>query len=212
MRLSMTGTIYTIGHSNHSLERFLALLKQHGINVLCDIRSEPYSRMNPQFNREALKQGLWKNSITYVFLGKELGARSEDPSCYVHGKVQYDCLAQTALFRKGIDALTERMQSCRLAMMCAEKDPLDCHRTILVSRHLVTLGIAIEHILPDGSLETHGQAVSRLLRQLNISEYDDLFRTRAAIIDDAYKTQGERIAYTTRTQSAETEQTRRSSR
>jgi uncharacterized protein (DUF488 family) len=208
----MTGTIYTIGHSNHSLERFLALLKQHGINVLCDIRSEPYSRMNPQFNREALKQGLWKNSITYVFLGKELGARSEDPSCYVHGKVQYDCLAQTALFRKGIDALTERMQSCRLAMMCAEKDPLDCHRTILVSRHLVTLGIAIEHILPDGSLETHGQAVSRLLRQLNISEYDDLFRTRAAIIDDAYKTQGERIAYTTRTQSAETEQTRRSSR
>jgi uncharacterized protein (DUF488 family) len=208
----MTGTIYTIGHSNHPLERFISLLKQHGINALCDVRSDPYSRINPQFNREALKEALWKSAITYVFLGKELGARSEDPSCYVHGKVQYACLAKTALFRKGIDFLLERMQSCHLAMMCAEKDPLDCHRTILVSRHLDNLGIAIEHILPDGSLETHGQAVKRLLRQLRIpDECDDLFRTREAIIDDAYETQGDRIAYTAPRPRVETGQVRRSS-
>lgn len=208
----MTGTIYTIGHSNHTLERFIALLKQHGINALGDVRSEPYSRVNPQFNRDTLKAALWKNGITYIFLGKELGARSEDPSCYVQGKVQYDCLAQSALFRKGIDSVLERMQGCRLAIMCAEKDPLDCHRTILVARHLDSLGIAIEHILPDGSLETHRQAVVRLLRQLKIPECDDLFRTREAIIDDAYKTQGERIAYTAKTPSVEAAQVKRGSR
>jgi len=207
----MTGTIYTIGHSNHTLERFIALLKQHGINALCDVRSEPYSRVNPQFNCDTLKAALWKNGITYIFLGKELGARSEDPSCYVQGKVQYDYLAQSALFRKGIDSLLERMQGCRLAIMCAEKDPLDCHRTILVARHLDSIGIAIEHILPGGSLETHRQAVARLLRQLKIPECDDLFRTREAIIDDAYKTQGERIAYTVKTPSVEATQVKRGS-
>jgi uncharacterized protein (DUF488 family) len=205
----MNGNIYTIGHSNHPLERFIALLKQHGINTLCDVRSDPYSRVNPQFNRDALKAALRTNGITYIFLGKELGARSEDPSCYVQGKVQYDCLAQTALFRKGIDSLLERMQGCRLAIMCAEKDPLDCHRTILVARHLDSIGIAVEHILPDGNLETHQKTLSRLLRQLKIPECDDLFRTREAIIDDAYKTQGDRIAYTSRTQSVEAEQVRR---
>lgn len=208
----MTGTIYTIGHSNHALERFIALLKQHGINALCDIRSDPYSRVNPQFNRDTLKAALWRNGITYFFLGKELGARSEDPSCYVQGKVQYDCLAQTALFRKGIDSLLERMQGCRLVIMCAEKDPLDCHRTILVARHLDSIGIAVEHILPDGNLETHQKTLSRLLRQLKIPECDDFFRTREAIIDDAYKTQGDRIAYTSRTQSVEAEQVRRGAR
>ncbi len=208
----MTGTIYTIGHSNHPLERFIALLKQHGINVLCDVRSDPYSRVNPQFNRDALKAALLKNGITYIFLGKELGARSEDPSCYVHGKVQYDRLARTALFRKGIDSLLERMQDCRLAIMCAEKDPLDCHRTILVARHIDSIGIAVEHILPDGKLETHQKTIARLLRQLKIPECDDLFRTREAIIDDVYKTQGERIAYAIKTPSVEAAQVRRGSR
>lgn len=205
----MTGTIYTVGHSNHPLERFIALLKQHGINALCDVRSDPYSRVSPQFNRDALKVALWKNGVTYIFLGKELGARSEDPSCYVQGKVQYNCLAQSALFRKGIDSLLERMQGCRLAIMCAEKDPLNCHRTILVARHLDSIGIAIEHILPDGSLETHQQAVARLLRQLKVPECDDLFRTREAIIDDAYRIQGEHIAYTAKTPDVEAVQVRR---
>jgi uncharacterized protein (DUF488 family) len=208
----MTGTIYTIGHSNHPLEHFISLLKQHDINVLCDVRSDPYSRVNPQFNRETLKAALWKTGMAYVFLGKELGARSEDPSCYVRGKVQYERLAQTALFRKGIESLLQKMQGNRLALMCAEKDPLDCHRTILVARHLETRGIAVEHILADGSLEAQREAVVRLLRQLKIPEYGDLFRSREAMIEDAYMTQGERIAYTAKDSSVEKEQVRRSSR
>ncbi len=208
----MTGTIYTIGHSNHTLEHFISLLKQHDINVLCDVRSDPYSRVNPQFNRETLKAALWKTGITYAFFGKELGARSEDPSCYVRGKVQYDRLAQTALFRKGIDALLQRMEGSRLALMCAERDPLDCHRTILVARHLEALGTGVAHILADSSLETQGEVVARLLRQLKIPDYGDLFRTREVMIEDAYKSQGERIAHTAKETSVEKEQVGRSSR
>jgi uncharacterized protein (DUF488 family) len=194
-----TGTICTIGHSNHPLEHFIGLIEQHGINTLCDVRSVPYSRINPQFNRETLKAALLKEGITYVFLGQELGARAEDPSCYIHGKVQFDCLAGTALFQRGIDTLIETMRTCRLAIMCAEKDPLDCHRTILVSRRLAARGVAVGHILPDGAVETHAQAVARLLRQLHIPETGELFRSREDIISDAYRIQGERIAYVKKT-------------
>jgi uncharacterized protein (DUF488 family) len=208
----MTETIYTIGYSNHPFDRFIAILKKHAINTLCDVRSDPYSRVNPQFNRETLKAALEKHAIGYVFLGKELGGRSEDQSCYVRGKVQYDCLARTALFKRGIDSLLERSHGCRSALMCAEKDPLDCHRTILVARYLDKLGVPIEHILFDGSLETHRQLEARLLRQHKIPESDDLFRSREATIDDAYKTQAERIAYTVKPTNDEARQARRSSR
>lgn len=194
----MAETVYTIGHSNHPLDRFIAILKQHAIDTLCDVRSDPYSRVNPQFNRETLKATLDKYGINYVSLGKELGARSEDPSCYVHGKVQYDRLSRTALFQRGIDSLLKMTHECRCALMCAEKDPLDCHRTILVARYLDKLGVPVAHILFDGTLETHRQAEARLLRQQNIPESDDLFRSRETTIDDAYRTQGNRIAYTIR--------------
>ena len=186
--------LYTIGHSTHSLERFVALLRQHGITALCDVRSMPYSRMNPQFNRENLRRSLQENEIAYVFLGKELGGRSEDPSCYVRGKVQYDCLARSTLFQKGLDRVRSGMRDFRLALMCAEKDPLECHRTILVARHLDALQIAIEHIMEDGSIESHGKALSRLVRQLHLPEHD-LFRSREDVIEEAYRMQGERIAY-----------------
>ena len=94
-----------------------------------------------QFNRETLKQHLRRAGIAYVFLGKELGARSEDPSCYVNGKVQYELPAETDLFRQGVDRVRIGMHKYRLVLMCAEKDPLDCHRTILVARHVFALGL-----------------------------------------------------------------------
>jgi uncharacterized protein (DUF488 family) len=176
------------------MDRFIALLKQHGITALCDIRSRPYSRMNPQFNRENLKKSLQESGIIYVFLGKELGAQSKDDSCYLRGKIQYDRLAQTDLFRQGLDRVREGMKGHRLALMCAEKDPLECHRTILVARHLESLHITVEHIMEDGSLESHVQALSRLLRHLKLPE-QDLFRSRNDMIEAAYRIQGERIAY-----------------
>jgi uncharacterized protein (DUF488 family) len=190
----MIEPVFTIGHSNHTSDHFIALLRQHGVTALCDVRSNPYSRVNPQFNRETLKQALQQNGIAYVFLGKELGGRSEDPSCYVRGKVQYDQLAKTESFRTGIDRIREGMRRYRLALMCAEKDPIKCHRTILVARQLDTLGFAVEHILEDSSLESHEHALDRLLRKLNLLD-NDMFRSRKELIENAYQIQAEQIAY-----------------
>lgn len=190
----MSGPLYTIGHSVHAIEHFCALLRQHGVSLVCDVRSHPYSRMNPQYNRETLIELLQLEGIGYLFLGKELGARSGDPSCYTGGKVQYDRLARGALFQQGLGRVFETSEEHTPALMCAEKDPLECHRTILVARHVVDRGAEVRHILEDGSIETHEACLARLLRDLKMQEYD-LFRSREEVIADAYRLQGERIAY-----------------
>ena len=190
----MTDTIFTIGHSTHSVEEILQLLKRHSVTAVCDVRSSPYSHFNPQFNREPLKEQLLLAGIVYVFLGKELGARTSDRSCYVDGKVQYDLLAKTPLFNNGLTRLKEGNQTHRIAIMCAEKDPLQCHRTILVSRYLTDDGIQVLHIQADGKLETHDEAINRLLKQLRLPEVD-MFLSKEEIITEAYRLQGDAIAY-----------------
>jgi len=165
--------IYTVGHSNHPIERFIGLLQPHGITALADVRSTPYSRFNPQFRREKLQTALSDAGIQYVFLGAELGARSEDPAVYgADGRVSYALLAKTDLFRRGIARLQAGMADHRVAIMCAEREPLDCHRTILVSRELVREGIPVTHILADGSLESHDHAMQRLVASLKLPEAD----------------------------------------
>jgi uncharacterized protein (DUF488 family) len=190
----MVDAIYTIGHSTHTIEKLMSLLKEHGITALCDVRSRPYSRMNPQFNREPLKQALRDAGIVYVFLGAELGARSEDKSCYRDGQIQYDLLARTDLFKRGIERVKEGAQRYRLALMCAEKEPLECHRTILVSRTLFEDGVPIKHILADGAIEDHAHAIERLVAMLRIPG-NDMFRSGDAVMREAYARQGNQIAY-----------------
>lgn len=187
-------TIFTIGHSTHPLHRFIALLQQHRITALADVRSKPYSRTNPQFNREDLKKALKDMGIAYVFLGKELGARSEDPACYEEGKVQFDRLASTEQFRYGVGRVQEGMHKFRLTLMCAEKEPLECHRTVLVARHLDELGIDVQHIHADGRLESQAELSERLMRELALPE-SDMFRSHEEMLKDAYKMQEDRIAY-----------------
>jgi uncharacterized protein (DUF488 family) len=186
--------IYTVGHSNHSIEQFIALLRRHRITATADVRSAPYSRHNPQFNREALRNSLAQYDIGYVFLGDELGARSKDRSCYEGGRVSYARLAATDLFRQGLNRLKTGMIGHRIAIMCAERDPLECHRTILVSRHLSADNIHVEHILWSGELEPHTQALARLRRQLGIPEHD-MFRGEQELSNEAYELQAQRIAY-----------------
>jgi uncharacterized protein (DUF488 family) len=190
----MTDTVYTIGHSTHSIETFVQLLKSHGISAVADVRSRPYSRMNPQFNRETLKAVLRNEHIQYVFLGKELGARSDDKSCYRNGQVQYDLLAQTDLFKQGVDRVTKGVRTHRVALMCAEKEPLECHRTILVARTLYDDGLTVKHILADGRLEDHVETIERLIATHNVGGID-MFRDKEAVIMDAYARQGSAIAY-----------------
>lgn len=191
----MSNIVHTIGHSTHLAEEFIALLLRHQITAVADVRSSPYSRFNPQFNREAIKTALSAAGIEYVFLGDELGARSKNQSCYVNGKVRYDLLARTPLFQRGLDRIAEGAKNRRIVIMCAEKDPLACHRTILVSRHLVVRGLAVQHILGDGRLESHDDAVARLLAELRLPDHD-LFRSRDEIIEEAYRWRGDEIAYT----------------
>ena len=187
-------TLHTVGHSNHSIEKFIGLLTVNGITAIADVRSRPFSRRHPQFNKERLAAELARHGIVYVFLGKELGARSEDPSCYEGGKVQYPRLAATALFKAGIERVLEGAQKYRIALMCAEKEPLDCHRTLLVSRALEGVGASVAHILADGSVETQEHTWSRLIDLMGLSK-EDLFHDQAALLARACKLREDKIAY-----------------
>lgn len=186
--------VLTIGHSNHTLEHLLGLLRAHGVTAVADVRSSPFSRYSPQFNRENLQAAIREQGLAYVFLGRELGARSEDASCYEGGRVLYGRLARTALFQEGLERLRRGMERHRIALLCAEKDPVTCHRTILVSRELAREGLSVSHILEDGTLETHDQSMDRVLRQFGLAD-EDLFRTLDERLQEAYRLQEERIAF-----------------
>lgn len=190
----MSSSVYTIGHSNQSLDSFLATLRAHEITAIGDVRSYPYSTVNPQFDRESLASALQARGVAYVFLGKELGARTSDRSCYVDGKVQYEALAKTTLFLEGLERVAKGMERFALALMCAEAEPLVCHRAILVARHLHEKNILVKHILRNGSLENHDESMRRLLRGLDMNNRD-MFLDEAALFSKAYRLQCDKIAY-----------------
>jgi uncharacterized protein (DUF488 family) len=147
-------TIFSIGHSNVSFEQFLALLRQHGIEVLADVRSAPYSRYAPHFNARELKAAIRAAGLEYVYLGRELGGRPEDEALYdAEGYARYDLISETELFRAGIERLKRGSSQYRVAMMCSEEDPTDCHRRLLVARVLRREGIEVLHIRGDGHLD-----------------------------------------------------------
>jgi uncharacterized protein (DUF488 family) len=187
-------TLYTIGHSNHPIEEFVRLLTATGITAIADVRSQPYSRRHPQFNKERLAAELARHHIAYVFLGRELGARSDDPSCYEDGKVQYQRLAATELFKSGIERVLNGAAKYRVALMCAEKEPLNCHRTLLVGRALQRRNASIMHVLSDGSVEPQDQTMSRLIDLVGLSK-EDMFLDRADLIAAACKLREAKVAY-----------------
>ena len=187
--------IFTIGHSNHTLEAFLTLLAKHRITAVADVRSAPYSRFRPHFNRKALEASLDARGIRYAFFGRELGGRPDDPACYEGGRVDYVRVAATRGFRDGIARVIDAASRHRIALMCAEKEPLDCHRTLLVARALDATGATVEHILADGALEPHGRAMDRLLAAFDLNPDCDLFRKREELVADAIALQARRVAY-----------------
>lgn len=212
--MGSTKELFTIGHSNHSIDAFIALLQQHGITAVADVRSHPYSRYLPHFNKSELEAALQNAKIEYRFLGQELGARPNDPSCYVDGKAPYEKIAATQFFEKGIKRLLKGTENYKIALMCAERDPITCHRSILVCQHLRTFDLKINHILTDGNLESHGALEERLLTlhglnqaeppeatQLSLFEYqplqDELENQKPLEerLKEAYQRQGDKIAY-----------------
>ncbi|MEZ4503018.1 MAG: DUF488 domain-containing protein [Dehalococcoidia bacterium] len=186
--------LLTIGHSTRGLGSFLELLVSYQVTAVADVRSVPFSRWTPQFNQEGLRAALKQRGIAYVFLGTELGARSDDPSSYVEGRVQYRRLAESKIFQQGIKRLLEGSETQRIAVMCAEGEPLDCHRTILVARELDSAGADVAHILPDGSLEPHQASIRRLMKRLRLLQ-PAFFESPQGLEDRAYAEQERRIAY-----------------
>ncbi len=212
--MNSTKQLFTIGHSNLTIEDFLSLLDQNKITALADVRSHPYSRYLPHFNKLTLQEALEKTGIRYVFLGQELGARPTDLSCYVNGKARYELIAATPLFSQGIQRILKGTETYQIAIMCAEKDPITCHRTIMVCRELRKFNLEINHILNDGSCESHQDLEKRLLKlhglkqpQLaqpkQLSLFDPIIpvnsvgdnRTLEERLAEAYHRQGEQIAY-----------------
>lgn len=190
-----SNVLYTIGHSNHTIENFIALLKRYGVTCIADVRSAPYSRYCPQFNKGTLAASLQAAGITYMFLGRELGARPDDPCCYEGGFVNFQEIAKREEFKRGIERLLADISKHRVALMCAEKDPLQCHRTILVARYL-RKDFCIKHILADGNIEDNIEAEQRLVRILKAEP--TLFEStkkETETIEQAYDQQAKRISY-----------------
>jgi len=190
----LMGTIHTIGHSNHTQDKFVALLQMHGVTAVADVRSSPYSRFTPQFNKEVLGKALAANHIMYAFLGNYLGARPNDPLCCRDGTVDFSKLCHMDYFHEGLERLRAGLARFSLAMMCSEKDPIQCHRMVLVCRHIRSDDTIIQHILEDGELEDNRDAERRLMEHLHIVPYD-LFKSTEDLVEEAYDKQGERIAF-----------------
>jgi uncharacterized protein (DUF488 family) len=184
--------VFTIGHSNLEFAKFVTLLKQHGVQAVGDVRSSPYSQYNPQFNRDSLQRALREQGISYVFLGEELGARRSEPKCYVNGRADYSLIAQTPAFIRGLDRIIQGAARMRVAMMCAEKDPLDCHRCILVSPRLCDRGLNVRHIHSDGALESQEQAERRLAQLFHLPDRE-LFCSTDEIVAEAFLAAGQRL-------------------
>ncbi len=154
--------LYTIGHGNRSIESFLALLERYSIDFLVDVRSQPYSRYNPHFSKASLEASLVRQGLSYVFMGDSLGGRPTDPGCYVAGKVDYALVHDKAWYQQGIARLhTAWEKQLRVALMCSELKPQDCHRSKLIGNTLLEQHIAVSHIDEKGELK--GQAELNLL-------------------------------------------------
>lgn len=183
--MSMANELYTIGYASFSISDFMETLRKYSITCVVDVRSAPYSKFKPDFRKENLSQSLNDNGITYLFLGNSVGARVEDASCYREGKLHYRLLKKSETFKAGIDRILHDIKSFRLALMCAEKDPVNCHRTFLVCRTLHAHRLRILHILGDGSLEEHAITEKRLLKEHTLCQ-PDMFRSEADRIEEAY--------------------------
>lgn len=191
--------LYTIGHSLHPVKKFLDLLKQHDINFVIDVRSTPYSKYASMYDRESISNELKNASISYAFMGKYFGARQDDMSLYTKdGYLDFQKVANWDVFGKGMDNVIRGMETNKIALMCLEKKPIDCHRAILVANAFYCKGYSVKHILENGKIQTHQELNEELLDlyypdRKQISFFDN--RTDEEYLEDAYKQRNKEIGY-----------------
>lgn len=186
--------IFTIGHSNLLLSEFTSLLAKNQIGVLCDVRTVPSSRYSPHFNGSNLKSALSNSGIRYEYFGNLLGGRPSEATCYVNGRVDYELVSKTLSFQYGLQNLIALSRTGKVAIMCTEKDPINCHRTLLVARNLAKQGLSISHILGNGQLETHEDLENRLFSVSRLPNAD-LFQDHEQLLNRAYRIQSEKVSY-----------------
>lgn len=187
-------TIYTVGYSTHEWPAFIALLHGAGITALADVRSNPQARL-PQYRQENLAPGLHAEGIAYVWLGKELGARREERECYVGGQVDYELVAALPTFHAGITRLEKGVAEHTVTLMCAEREPLDCHRGVLIARVLKAEGWRVRHIRVDGSIEEHSETERRMVERVGVDPLLDAGVAHETLVERAYRELGRAMAY-----------------
>lgn len=203
MQLRNAVSVLTVGHSNHELPRFLDLLHNAGVTAVADVRSRPYSRRLPQFNRAELEAALKTRGIAYVFLGDQLGGRPASADLYNDtGRADYEKMRATEPFRRGMERLCQAAGQHTVAVLCAEADPLDCHRGLMITPALVEAGLAVRHLRKDGTTETQAEFEDRLRAEAGS---DDLARGLFAdllteeenrqLLAEAYRQRARRAAY-----------------
>lgn len=177
--------VWSLGHSNHDIDRFTELLVGHEVRVVADVRTSPFSRFSPQFNREALTRSLRQRGVEYVFLGRELGGRPDGSSFYdEEGHVRYDRLSASPMFAEGVRRLLSGASRTRVAMVCSEGDPAQCHRHLLIARVLHERGVEVTHILPDGSTAGYQAVAERtpVQRALFDDEEESQWRSPLSVL------------------------------
>jgi uncharacterized protein (DUF488 family) len=198
------GHCFSIGHSNHAPDRFVDLLRNAAVTAVADVRSQPFSRWLPQYNRPELERLLRQHDLGYAFLGDSLGGRPQLPSLYDDdGRVDYERVRATAAFQRGLGQLIEALADHRVATLCAEEDPLDCHRGLMIGPALIERGIAPIHLRGNGEQESTEALEQRLLAETGVGTgiLDGLFAAtiapeeRRQLMAEAYRVAARRRAF-----------------
>jgi uncharacterized protein (DUF488 family) len=196
--------IFSIGHSNHSLARLVQLLQDAGVTAVADVRSQPYSQRYPQFNQQELEEGLREAGMAYAFLGKELGGRPRDLTLYdADARVDYERVRKTFVFGQGLERLCKALDKYAVAMLCAEEDPMDCHRGLMIGPALIEQRMPPTHLRANGSRDSSAEFEARLLAETGVGGglLDGLFaglvnaEERRDMMAEAYRAQALRKAF-----------------
>ena len=188
--------IHTVGHSNLSTESLVGMLKRRGIAQVIDVRSTPYSRYVPQFNRNNIRATLERNGTGYTHMGDALGGRPQDDRLYDRdGRANYELMAQEKTFQDRVRQVERMAEDSHIALMCTEADPLRCHRTLLVSQELASRGMDIIHLMRDDQQESHEETMEKLLAVWKLLRDEDAGMTRRQLIEEAVRNQAAKVAY-----------------
>jgi uncharacterized protein (DUF488 family) len=196
--------LYSVGHSNHPLADLVRLLRRVGVTAVADVRSQPFSQRHPEFNRPDLETGLSACQIGYAFFGDALGGRPRSRALYdAEGRVDYERVRQSAAFRRGLDGLVRAVEEHPVAFLCAEEDPLDCHRGLMITPALVERGVIPAHLRGDGSVESTAAMEARLLALTDVGRgiLDGLFAAtlsdeeRRELVAEAYRVHARRKGF-----------------